>query len=326
MSRPRAAALALTAVALVAIAPFLVSAYWVGLLAHALIFALLAASLDVLVGYTGLPSMGHAAFYGVAGYGVGLAIVKWGISPLGAAGVGVVGALLASVLLAPLALRGRGIYFLVLTLAIAQVLWGVAVKWDAVTGGFDGLTGIVRPVVLGIDTAGVVGFYYVVAAVVIACLAALWLFVRSPVGLVLEGIRDCESRMGQLGYRTWWYRAVAFCVAGTFGGVAGMLDVFYNEYVSPDVLFFLISATALLMVILGSAGTLWGPAAAGVGLTVLEQLVSDHTQRWTLILGALYVATVLLAPRGLLRLRVPWPVRRRAVAPAREREQPEAST
>lgn len=324
MSRRRGIALAATAVALVAVAPFMVSAYWVGLLAQGLIFALLAASLDVLVGYTGLPSMGHAAFYGVAGYGVGLAIVRWGLSPLAAAGVGVLGALVASVLLAPLALRGRGIFFLVLTLAIAQVLWGVAVKWDDVTGGYDGLTGIVRPVVLGVDTSGPVGFYYVVAVVVIVCLAALWLFVRSPVGLALEGVRDCEPRMAQLGYRTWWYRALAFCVAGTFAGVAGMLDVFYNEYVSPEVLFFLLSATALLMVILGSAGTLWGPAAAGLGLTIAEHVISDYTDRWTLVVGALYVLTVLLAPRGLLRLRLRWRPRRAAVAPAPE--QPEATT
>jgi branched-chain amino acid transport system permease protein len=326
VTRRRAIAAAAVAIALVIAAPFAVSAYWVGLLAQGMIFALLAASLDVLVGYSGLPSMGHAAFYGIAGYGVGLAIVEWGMSPMTAAGIGVLAAVVASVLLAPLALRGRGIFFLVITLAIAQVLWGVAMKWDDLTGGFDGLTGIVRPVVLGFDTADSVTFYYVVAVVVGVSLAALWRFVRSPVGLALQGARDCEARMSQLGYRPWWYRFVAFCVAGSFAGVAGTLDAFYNEYVSPEVLFFLVSATALLMVILGSAGTLWGPAAAGLGLTVLENVVSDYTDRWTLVIGLLYVVTVLLAPRGLLRLRLGRPLHRRTSRARRhELERPEVT-
>lgn len=299
----RAGAIVSVAVlAAVAILPHLVSTFWVGVLTQALIYALLAASLDVLLGYSGLPSLGQAAFFGLGGYGVGLGITELELDPLAAAGLGVGAAALGGVVFGPIALRGRGIYFLILTLAIAQMLWGVAVKFEDLTGGFDGIAGITRPDLFGANLAEPLGFYYFVAAIVVLALLALWLFVRSPVGLVLQGIRESESRMDQLGYRTSLYRWAAFSVAALFGGIAGTLSAFYNFFVSPEALFFTISALAFLMVIVGGSGTLWGPAVAGFGLIVLENVVRDYTDRWVTVVGGLYIAIALFAPGGLLPL------------------------
>lgn len=311
-------ALMAAATALVVAAPYLVSEFWTTLLIQGMIAALLAASLDLLVGYCGLPSLGHAAFYGLAGYVVAIGVVDLELDPVVATVLGVVAATAFGAAVAPVALRGRGIYFLVITLAIAQVLWGLAIKWEPVTGGFDGIPGVVRPVLLGWDLNEPRTFYYVVAIVVIAGLFALHRIVRSPLGLVLEGIRDSETRMQHLGYRTLRYQWFAFGAAAGFAGMAGVLHAFESQYVGPDMLLFTVSATALLTVILGGSGTLWGPAAVAVVLVLLEHLVSDHTERWVLVLGVLYVATVMLAPDGVLRLG------RRVAARARQRSEPAA--
>lgn len=278
-------------------APWLLSVFWLGLVTQALIFALLAASLDLLLGYTGLPSLGHAAFFGLAGYGLGVGTVKLDVDPLAAAALGIGVAVVAAALFGLIAVRSRGIYFLVLTLALGQVLWGMAVKWTAVTGGYNGLPGVGR--VGGLE--GIVGFYLLVVGVVLVSLAMLYLLIRSPLGLTFQGIRESESRMRQLGYRTAAYQWLAFVIAAFFAGVAGVLNASYNQFVSPDTLYWTMSALVLLMVILGSAGTFWGPVVAAGALIVAEHMISDSTDRWPLVLGALYIVIVLVAPGGLLR-------------------------
>ncbi len=287
----------LAACVLLVCAPWLLSVFWLGLVTQALIFSLFAASLDLLLGYTGLPSLGHAAFFGLAGYGLGVGTVKLDLDPLVAAGLGIGIAVVVAALFGLIAVRSRGIYFLVLTLALGQVLWGMAVKWTAVTGGYNGLPGVGR--VGGLD--GIVGFYLFVVGVVLVSLALLYLVIRSPLGLTFQGIRESETRMRQLGYRTAAYQWLAFVLAAFFAGVAGVLSASYNQFVSPDALYWTMSALVLLMVILGSVGTFWGPVVAGGALIIAEHMISDATDRWPLVLGVLYIVIVLVAPAGLLR-------------------------
>lgn len=282
-------------------APRLLPTFWLSVLTEGLILALAAAALDVMVGYAGMVSLGQAAFFGAAGYGVGFAITDFGWNPWVAAAFGVVVATAVGLSFGALAVRTRGLYFLVITLAFAQVLWGLAVKWTPVTGGYNGIPGIRRPELPFVSLSPTSNYYYAVVIVVVFCLLVLHAFVRSPVGLTLEGIRSNEPRLQVLGYRTVWYRWGVFGVAAAFGGVAGVMNAFFSRFVSPSSLFWTLSALLLLIVILGGVGTLWGAAVAGVGLTIVRAIVSDISGRWTTVLGVLFVVTVLVASGGWFR-------------------------
>ncbi len=293
-----AAALGLLLVAV----PRLLPRYAVDLVAQGMLFGIVGMGLDLLVGTLGMPSLGHAAFFGLASYGLAIPATRWGWGPWGAAALGLLAALAAAALFGAVAIRCRGVYFLVCTLAFSQVLWGAAVKWTGVSGGYNGIPGIPRPALLGWDLWDPDRFYYFVCAVFLAVAAALALFVASPVGVILRGIRESESRMRVLGYRTQRYRYLAFCVSAGVAGLAGILMASFNGFVGPDSLHWSLSAQTLLLVILGGAGTLFGPAGAGILLVVAQNLISAVTERWTLVLGLLYVATMLFAPRGMLAL------------------------
>jgi branched-chain amino acid transport system permease protein len=291
-----------------AVLPQALSSYQLGLLTKMLIFALFAMSLDLILGYAGLPSLGHAAYFGVGAYTVALLALYvrdnfW--LDLGAA---LLAAALCAALFGLLALRAHGSYLLMITLALAQVVWGVAFGWRWLTGGDDGLPGVPRLAAgLPWSLAGGLPFYYLVLAVSLLAAGALWVIVRSPFGRALVGIRESERRMEVLGYNTWLHKYVAFVLAGTFAGLAGGLFAYYNGFVSPAYLSIVFSAMALIMVILGGAGTLLGPALGSATIVVLENVVSAGTQRWLLVLGTIYVAVTLFAPSGLMGL-----LRRRA--------------
>jgi branched-chain amino acid transport system permease protein len=283
--------------------PLGVSSYQLGLVTKVLIFAIFAMSLDLVLGYAGLPSLGHAAYFGVGAYTVGLLALR--VTPnfwLGF-GAGLAAAAATAALFGLLALRTRGSYFLMITLALAQVVWGIAFGWRGFTGGDDGLPGVPRPAT-GLPWSFADGgrFYYLVLVVFALSAAALALVVRSPFGRALVGIRESEGRMAMLGYHTWLYKYVAFVLAGLFAGVAGNLFVYYNGFVSPAYLSIVLSATALIMVILGGAGTLLGPVVGSAAIVLLENVISAHTQRWLLVLGLIYVAVTLFAPAGLVGL------------------------
>ena len=292
------------AAALLALAPTVMGGYWLGILTQGLIFALLAASLDLLAGYTGMSSLGHGAFFGVGSYGLAIAMTKYGWGPGVSAVAGVLAAAGFGLLFGLVAVRARGIYFLVITLAFGQVLWGVAVKWTDFTGGYNGIAGVTRPEVFGLSLSSAERFYYAVFVVVALGLMLLHRLVSSPVGLTLQGIRSGELRMGFLGYRTAVYRWAVFTLAAGFAGLAGVLNGYYLRFAGPDNLFWVLSAQVLLMVIIGSAGTLWGPALAGIVLIAAQTAISNESDRWITVLGLLYIFTVLLAPGGIFRLAV----------------------
>lgn len=276
--------------------------YYVGLATQILLFALLAMSLDLLMGYVGLVSLGHAVFWGTAAYAAALAARH--LTSLFWLDVAI--ALLATVVLAAVfglvALRTRGPYFLMITMALGQLPWALAIRWRSLTGGDDGLPGIVRPdlPVLSSLVGETGSFYLLVLTVVLACGIALSLIVRSSFGLALRGIRESESRMRALGYNVWLYQYLAFVIAAFFAGLAGVLYAYYNRFVSPVELSVQRSAEAMIMVILGSAGTLLGPALGAGILVGLRGLVGTQTERWFMVLGLIYIAVVLFAPDGLL--------------------------
>ena len=294
--------LALGAVAL-ALAPLALGSYHLGLLTKMLILAIFAMSLNLILGFGGLPSLGHAAYFGVAAYTAAL-LVRRGVDLFWLDAVaGLAAATITAALFGLLALRTRGAYLLMITLALAQVLWGIAFGWKSFTGGDDGLAGIARPSAgLPWSLADGVRFYYFALAVFALATAFLWLVVHSPFGRALVGIRESERRMEVLGYNTWLHKYVAFVLAGALAGVAGVVFVYLNGYVSPSYLSVVYSAMALIMVILGGAGTLLGPAIGSAVIVGLESTVSAYTERWLLVLGLIYVAVTLFAPNGLAGL------------------------
>jgi branched-chain amino acid transport system permease protein len=286
-----------------ALVPLALSSYQLGLLTKMLIFALFAMSLDVILGYGGLPSLGHAAYFGVGAYTVGLMALRVTDNFWIDFGAGLLVAGVTSALFGLLALRARGAYLLMITLALAQVLWGIAFGWRALTGGDDGLPGVPRPAAgLPWSLAGGLAYYYFVLAVFALVSLALWTVVTSPFGLALRGIRESERRMAVLGYDTWRYKYAAFVLAGTVAGLSGNLYVYYNGFVSPAYLSIVFSAMALIMVILGGAGTLLGPALGGAIIVLLENVVSSTTERWLTVLGVIYILVTLFAPAGLVGL------------------------
>ena len=294
--------LGLAAVGLLVV-PVVLSSYQLGLLTKMIIFGIFAMSLDFLLGYGGLPSLGHAAYFGMGAYTVSLLSLKvtpsfWIDFPAGLLAAGVISALFGL-----LALRTQASYFLMITLALAQVLWGVAFGWRSLTGGDDGLPGVPRPD-LGLPWSLGSGlpFYYFVLVFFALASAVMAMLIRSPFGRALVGIRESETRMEVLGYNVWLYKYVAFVLAGILAGLAGNLFAYYNGFVSPSYLSVLFSASALLMVILGGVGTLIGPVLGAAVILYLENVISAYTERWLLILGVIYVVVTLFAPQGLVGL------------------------
>jgi branched-chain amino acid transport system permease protein len=280
--------------------PHFVSSYYMGLVIQMFIFAIFAISLDVLVGHTGLPSMGHAAYFGAAGYATAflfLAGIKsfWLVVLCGL----VTGGLTACVF-GLLAVRAYGPYFMIITVALSQVLWGIAFKWRSVTGGDDGIPGVKRPSLgMGLDVTQDLNFYYFAFAIFVVVFLALLVLARSPFGHALRGIRESESRMKALGYNVWLYKYAAFVIAGAFAGVSGVMWVYYTGYVNPSDTAMDTSVKGLLMLILGGSGTAFGPVIGAGLIVLLQNVVSSLTQRWSLVLGIIYVVAVMLFSDGI---------------------------
>jgi branched-chain amino acid transport system permease protein len=289
-------------VLLIAGPPFLAS-YWVGLLTQMLIFALLAMSLDILLGYTGLPSLGHAGFFGVAAYAVAVLSTTYHAGFWTCVVSGILIGTFLSALLGLLVSHVRDVYFLMITLALGMVLWGLSYRWIPVTGGDNGISGIPSLAAhAGLPFAGPVAFYYVTLLVFVVCASLLALLVSSPFGFTLIGIRENESRMKSLGVNTWLHCYASYVIAGAFASVSGVVWAYYNGFVSPTYLDLTASSELFLMVTLGGPGTLVGPVIGAGAIVLLKNVISAYTQRWLLILGTVYIITMLGAPDGLWNL------------------------
>jgi branched-chain amino acid transport system permease protein len=286
-------------IVLLAVLSRVLTSYYLVLATRILIFAIFAMSLDILVGYTGLSSLGHGTYLGVAGYTAGLLALRVANNLALTFVVGVVMSFIVALVFGVLALRAKHVYFLMLTLALSQVVWGVAFEWRALTGGDDGLPGIPRPVIGPWHLVDSASYYLFCAALFVICGAIMLLIVRSPFGLTLQGIRESSSRMSALGYNVWLHQYLAYVLSALFAGVAGTLLAYQNGIVSPSQLNIVSSAEALLMVILGGAGTMVGPFLGSIVVVLLEYLVSQHTERWVTALGIIYILVVVFASRGI---------------------------
>lgn len=281
--------------------PFLLTEYWLGLITQALIFGGFAMGLDLLVGYTRMPTLGHAAFFGLGGYGTALAITAFGVTPWAAAGIGVTMSVGIAAMFAPLAVRVRGLTFLTITLAFGQVIWGLATRWTSFTGGENGIPSVPRPDFLW-DLDDRAGFFYLTLIVVVVVSVTVSIFASSAIGMSFMGVRDSDTRMSALGYNVQSRRATAFIVAALVAAIYGVISTFFNKFIGPGSLSWQLSAQMLLAVVVGGFGSLWGPFVAGSGLHILKTLLIGSTQRWPMVLGILYVTSVVFLPAGLSSL------------------------
>lgn len=286
----------LLAVALVC--PIFLPTYYVRLLNLALIWAIFAMSLDLILGLGGIISLGHAVFFGIATYTIALTAIHLTSSlPLQILLALFVSAFTALVL-GWLLLKSRGVYFMMLTIAFSQVFRAIAHTWRSVTGGGDGLSNIPKPE----WTTSVETFFYLTLTVFVLVYAFLRFFVKSRMGISLVGMRESERRMTSLGYDVNRIKLISFILSGGLGGVAGILYVYFNGYASPDYFSVDTSAQAIIMIILGGAGTLVGPVLGSFFLVYMKDILSTVTERWTLILGILFILVVTFAPSGMVGL------------------------
>ena len=286
---------------LLLVSPPLLSSFLLTLLTQALIYGILAMSLDIILGYTGLASLGHAAYFGIGAYSVGILATRYGAAFGITLPAGVLLAVLVAAIFGTVALRATGVYFLMITLALGMIVWGLAHRWVTMTQGDNGISAISRPD-LGLpwSLSLSIPFYYFALAGFLIAFWILRVIVHSPFGQTLVGIRESESRMRTLGYHVWLHKYIGFVIAGGFGGFAGVLWAYYNGFVSPVDLQLATSVEVLLMVALGGRGSLIGPALGAGIIVLLKNLVSVYTHRWLLILGAVYILTIGYAPEGIL--------------------------
>jgi branched-chain amino acid transport system permease protein len=287
----------IASVAVLAVAaalPLLLSNYQVGLASEILIFGVLAMSIDILAGFAGRTSLG--AIFGVSGYVVVYASAQAGLPPTVAFVLGVIAATLVAVIFGTIAVRTSGVYFLLLTLALGMIVWGICLRWTQVTGGENGLRGDVRPAFLVSHRA----FYWAVLAAATVVSYAMWRFVRSPFGLTLLGIRDSGSRMRSLGYNVSLHLFIGFVVSGFFAGVAGALYAMFNNFVSPSTVALAQSVEGVLMMIAGGVGTLFGGFVGAAAIIALENAVSAYTERWQTVLGVTFILIMIFAPEGII--------------------------
>jgi branched-chain amino acid transport system permease protein len=294
--RRRAPIIAAIAIGAAALLPLALSNYQLSLAIQILIYAVLAMSIDILAGFAGRVSLGHGAIFGAATYVVIYADIHAGLSPYLAFLLGIGAATLVAAIFGVLAIRTSGVYFLLLTLALGMIVWGICLRWTAVTGGENGLRGDVRPPILASHAI----FFWVVLAFASVLAFAMHRFVVSPFGLTLRGIRDSEQRMRSLGYNVSLHLFIGFTVSGFFAGVAGALYAFFNNFVSPTTVSLSQSVEGLLMTIVGGVGTLFGAFIGAAAVIYLENIVSSYTERWPTILGLTFIAIMIFAPEGIL--------------------------
>jgi branched-chain amino acid transport system permease protein len=304
---------ALVVAGALAVAPLALPLFLLTSLTEVLILGLFAMSLDLLVGYTGLHSFGHAAFYGLGAYSAGLALIYLGLPlPLAVLGAAAFTALVA-LPMGWICTRATGVAFAMLTLAFAQLGYALAYKWQSVTGGSDGLAGIPRTAgPLGITWfVGKPGYYYLVLGCLVAAYAFCRSVVASPAGATLQAIRENERKAQALGYNPRAYKIGVFVVSGFFGGLAGALYAPFAGFASTDLFFWLLSGQVLVMVIVGGAGTLAGPILGAAFFLLLEHYLSSFTDSWALILGVIFIGFVIFVPQGVWGLVRGWRLSRR---------------
>jgi branched-chain amino acid transport system permease protein len=293
------AAIALALLALVTVPVWVGNTYYINIASQILLWAVLALALNVLVGYGGLTSLGHAGLFAMAGYAAALMLVA-GYGHFIACLTALVVTIATSKIFAVLALRATGIGFLMITLAIGQIQWGIAYRWASLTNGDNGINVSTRPAPFGLSLTSAPSFYYATLLVFLVAVVTMAVFVRSPFGVSLAGSRDQPRRMTALGYNVWLIRFLAIVFSGFWSGVAGLLFLYYNQFISPQVAALTTSAEALLMVISGGSGTLLGPIFGAAIVVITKNVVSSYIERWNLVLGLIFILIISFMPEGLV--------------------------
>jgi branched-chain amino acid transport system permease protein len=273
--------------------------FYVNISSQILLWAVAALALNVLVGYAGLVSLGHAGLLAIAAYSAGLMLqAGWGhvAADLGALGI----TLAAATVFALLALRSTGIGFLMITLALGQIVWGVAYRWASLTNGDNGVPVSGRPAPFGLSLAGAEPFYYAVLLVFLIAVLSMRTLARSPFGASMAGTRDQPRRMTALGFNVWLIRFAAFLISGFWCGVAGLLYVYYHQFIAPPAASLPASAEILLMVISGGTATLLGPIAGAAIVVIMKNVASAYIERWNLVLGVIFILIISFMPEGLV--------------------------
>jgi branched-chain amino acid transport system permease protein len=295
----RFAALALVAALALALPWIIVNDFYVNMASQILIYALMALSLNLLLGYGGMVSLGHAAYLGVTAYTC-VIVMGAGYGHAVAALAGLVLSTASAAFFGLMALRASGLGFLMITLALGQIVWGVTYRWNDLTGGDNGIRYPSRPSPFGLDIGTAPSFYYFTLIVFAISLFCIWRLTLSPYGAALRGTRDQPRRMRMLGHDVWMIRWIAFVMSGFWASLASLLYLYYNLFISPHALSLQQSAEVLLMSILGGASTLTGPIVGAVVITLVKNVVSTYVDRWNSLLGAIFVVVILFMPSGLV--------------------------
>ncbi len=299
MNRGTLIALVLAAILLIALPHIITHEFYINMASQCLIFAILALSLNLMLGFGGMVSLGHAAYIGVAGYTcILLTVAGW--NPLFAAIIALAFSTITAGIFGMLSLRAPGLGFLMITLALGQIVWGIAYRANTLTGGDNGISLPARPKPFGFDITSAPAFYYFTLIVFAFALFGMWRFARSPFGASLMGTRDQPRRMRMLGHNVWMVQWLTFVIAGFWGSVGGLMFVYYNVFLSPHALTLQQSAEILLMSILGGASSLTGPIVGAIIITLIKNVASTYVERWNTLLGAIFIAVIIFMPLGLV--------------------------
>jgi branched-chain amino acid transport system permease protein len=290
--------------------PVIAGDFYINLASQILIAAIFALSLNLLVGFGGMTSLGHASYLGVSAYISALLTSRYGFGHGSAAAISIAGTVAMAAFFGVIALRATGLGFLMITLALSQVLWGLAYRMSNVTNGDNGITGLTRPAPLGISLDSPASFYWFVLIVAAFAFLMMAIFVSSAFGSSLKGVRDQPRRMAALGFNPWLVRWITFVYAGFWGAISGLLYVYYHKYIHPTSLSITGSAEALLGVIAGGSGTLGGPVVGAALVLLLKNYASAYVERWNMLLGLVFLFIVLVMPTGIVpgvsRLTAAW--------------------
>jgi len=303
---------AVPAVIALVILPFVVPPYQTVLLSYGLVFAIAALGFNLLLGYTGLLSFGHSAYFGVGAYAVAFVVKYLKIDSMEVLLLaGILGSALVAALFGLLCVRYTKIFFGILTLALSQVLWSLAFKFFWVTGGSDGLRVPTPTLLAGTVKIGATAgqdkldflshrYYFYVLAIFVICVVLMWVIVHSPFGKALQAVRDNETRAEFVGVQVWHYRWVAFLISGVYTGLAGALWVPLNGLTTPEILHWTFSGKIVFFTVLGGFQTFFGPIAGAVIYNYLETYAVGHTVYWQMVLGIVLVVLVLALPAGIV--------------------------
>jgi branched-chain amino acid transport system permease protein len=281
------------------LAPMYLGTFWLSLLMEILIFGLLALSVELLLGHAGMFSVCQAAFFAVSAYTVAILQVRYGQPTIVAVPAGLGAAVILS-LIYGIAVRTRGVYFILVTIALGHILWGVSWTWVSFTNGEGGITNVPAPALGSLSITNHSSYYYLVLAVVVVCVLGYRILIRSPFGLTLRGIRESESRMRTLGYHCGAHKYTAFVLSGTLSGLAGLLYIYFNKFVSPANAEFFLSIEAALMVLVGGTGTIIGPFIGSAIILWIRNYVGAYIEQWMIVMGVVFIITMIWTPDGIL--------------------------